>query len=304
MIQAISIVNHLGESLRLPLFEPEESGFIITSIEGLGPVKANINFTELATSDGAVDNSARLESRNIVLNLKFLEDPTIEDTRLKSYKYFPVKRNVTLYVETDNRFCMTTGRIESNDPAIFDEQEGCQVSILCPYPYFYAADEEGNQEMVFYGTEPLFEFPFSNESLEEPLLEFGNIVMMTEGTIHYDGDADVGINISIHAIGPVEGLKIYNSGTREIMSISHEKLVALLGDGIKAGDVIKISTIQGQKGISLIRGGAPFNILNALEKPIGWFKLTKGDNTFAYVADVGLENLQFTIESKVIYEGV
>ena len=304
MIKSVTITNHLGESIKLDLFNPEESGFIIKNIEGLGPVKANINFKELATNDGSIDNSARLSSRNIVMSLQFMESPTIEETRLKSYKYFPIKRNIKFLIETDSRICETIGRVETNVPTIFSNAEGCQISILCPNPYFYSAGENGTNQTIFYGTEPLFEFPFSNESLTEDLIEFGSIENRTEGTIYYDGDAEIGITIQIHAVGEAEGLVIYNTKTREIMRINDDKLKSLMGSGIQAGDEITITTSRGEKGIYMLRSGVTTNILNSLEKPIKWFQLSKGDNTFAYTASAGLTNLQFRIENKVIYEGV
>lgn len=304
MIKSVTITNHLDESIKLDLFNPEESGFIIKNIEGLGPVKANINFKELATNDGSIDNSARLSSRNIVMSLQFMESPTIEETRLKSYKYFPIKRNIKFLIETDSRICETIGRVETNVPTIFSNAEGCQISILCSNPYFYSAGENGTNQTIFYGTEPLFEFPFSNESLTEDLIEFGSIENRTEGTIYYDGDAEIGITIQIHAVGEAEGLVIYNTKTREIMRINDDKLKSLMGSGIQAGDEITITTSRGEKGIYMLRSGVTTNILNSLEKPIKWFQLSKGDNTFAYTASAGLTNLQFRIENKVIYEGV
>ena len=304
MIKSVTITNHLDESIKLDLFNPEESGFIIKSIEGLGPVKANINFKELATNDGSIDNSARLSSRNIVMSLQFMESPSIEETRLKSYKYFPIKRNIKFLIETDSRICETIGRVETNVPTIFSKAEGCQISILCSNPYFYSAGENGTNQTIFYGTDPLFEFPFSNESLTEDLIEFGSIENRTEGTIYYDGDAEIGITIQIHAVGEAAGLVIYNARTREFMRIDDEKLKSLIGSGIQAGDEITITTSRGEKGIYMLRSGVTTNILNALEKPIKWFQLAKGDNTFAYSASAGLTNLQFRIENKVIYEGV
>lgn len=304
MIKSVTITNYLDESIKLDLFNPEESGFIIKNIEGLGPVKANINFKELATNDGAIDNSARLSSRNIVMSLQFMESPTIEETRLKSYKYFPIKRNLKFLIETDRRICETIGRVETNVPTIFSNAEGCQISILCSNPYFYSAGENGVNQTVFYGTEPLFEFPFSNESLTEDLIEFGSIENQTEGTIYYDGDAEIGITIQIHAVGEAAGLVIYNARTRDFMRINDDKLKSLTGSGIHAGDEIIITTSRGEKGIYLLRSGVTTNILNSLEKPIKWFQLSKGDNTFAYTASAGLTNLQFRIENKIIYEGV
>lgn len=301
MIKAITIVNHLNESIRMELTRPDLSGFIIKKIEGLGPVKATINLTKLATKDGAIDNSARLDSRNIVVSLIFLEHPTIEDTRLLSYKYFPIKRNVTFIVETDRRTCKTVGRIESNEPNIFDKQEGCQISILCPDPYFYTEEEE---EETLSGVEDIFEFPFSNESLVDNLLEFGEIFSRTEGTIFYEGDAETGVRIHIHAIGEASGIAIYDINTREVMQINDEKLIAIVGSGVQAGDDIVIVTERGRKSITLIRNGVSKNILNTLEKPIKWFQLSKGDNLFAFLSESGIANLQFKIDYSTLYEGV
>ena len=55
MIRAVTFTNYLGDSIRLDLARPEESGFIIKSVTGLGPGKANINTTEIATNDGSDD---------------------------------------------------------------------------------------------------------------------------------------------------------------------------------------------------------------------------------------------------------
>lgn len=304
MIKGITITNHLGESIYLDLLRPEESGFIIKSISGLGPVKANVNFTELVTSDGAIDNSARLSYRNIVMNLIFIEKPTIEDTRLLAYKFFPIKRNITFTIETDRRICETTGRIEKNDPSIFDKQEGCQISILCPYPYFYSAGENALEKTIFYGIEPLFEFEFENESLDEDLLEFGDIKDKTDAVVYYEGDAEVGITILIHANGPVKGFRIYDINKRQILSIDDDELENLTGSGIIAGDEITINTVKSNKNIFLLRAGTLYNILNALGKPISWFQLSKGDNVFAYQAEEGLSNIEFQIENRILYEGV
>lgn len=301
MIDSVTVTNHLGESIRLDLDDPWSSGFIIRKIDGLGAPKADIIFTEIATNDGGIDNSARVETRNIVFSLWFLESDTIEETRLKTYKYFPIKHNITLRFDTDNRSCEIVGRVESNTPSIFDKQEGCQISVVCPDPYFIS---RRNNQKVFYGTDPMFEFPFCNDSLEEKLLLMGTIEHHTEGVIVYDGDAETGITIYIHAIGIATGLSIYNLKNREIMRIDDQKLMALTGEGIHAGDEITIDTRSGQKSITLLRGGIETNILNTLGRPITWFKLSKGDNVFAYTAKTGLENLQFRIDSRVLFEGV
>jgi hypothetical protein len=307
MIKSFTVINYLGDSIKLELGRPEKSGFLIKSVLGLGPSKANINTTEVSTNDGSLFNSARLNQRNIVFDFIFVDSvnrENIEDVRQKSYKYFPLKKNLDLLIETDNRIVKTTGYVESNEPNIFSSQEGSQISIICPDPHFYSAGPDGNNTTVFYGVESVFEFPFSNESLTDPLIVFGNIQNKTENVITYKGDSEIGITIQIHAIGGAGSITLYNTGTRESMRIDTVKLEALTGSGIVAGDDIIIKTQKGDKSITLIRGGKTTNILNCLDKRSDWFSLAKGDNIFAFTAESGTTNLQLWINNKVIYEGV
>lgn len=301
MIKSVKVTNYLGESITIEMGFPEKSGFSIQSIEGLGPSKASINSTELSTSDGSLYNSSRLTARNIVFTFKLLPNPSIEDTRQKSYKYFPIKKRVTLLIDSDNRRCETYGYVESNEPNFFSNMTTTQISIICPDPYFYSTDKN---ETVFSGIESGLEFPFFNDSVSNSIIEIGNIIINREQTIYYNGDSEIGVIIHIHALGPAENLSIYNSGTRESMTIDTSRLEDLTGEGIVAGDNITISTIKGKKYIQLLRDGEYINILNCLDKDSDWFQLVKGDNVFAFIADSGITNLQFKVDNQIIYEGV
>lgn len=304
MIKSITVTNHLGETIKLELTRPENSGFIVLPSEGLvEPAKATINTTKIATLDGAMYNSAYLEQRDIVLNLRFLETrtETIEDIRLKSYKYFPERRRIKLVVETDKHIAETHGYVEHNKPQVFSEAEGSSITILCNDPYLYSTKTE---DATFSGVRSLFSFPFSNESLTEPLLELGAIELKTERNIYYDGDPDIGMTIMIHAIGDVSNLSIYNVTARQQMNIDTTKLAALTGSGIIAGDTIIVETKRREKGITLLRDGANINILNCLDRGTAWLTLSKGDNVIAYRAESGSNNIQFRVTYKNAYEGV
>ena len=302
MIQAVTITNYLGESVRIELSDADpEHGLLIRKIDGLGPPKANINTTNLATNDGSIYNSARVEQRNIIFGLVFTFSPQIEDARQRVYKYFPIKKNLDILIEADNRVVRATGYVETNEPDIFSKDESTTISIICADPWLYS---EEIKTTILYGIEPLFEFEFGNESLDEYLLEMGDIVDEQEKIVSYEGDAEVGITIIIHALGRVDNITIYNTGTREHMFIDTEKIKQLTGSGIIASDDIIISTVRGNKSIQLFRDGVYTNILNCLSKDSDWFQLAKGDNVFAYIADYGAENLEFKIENQIIYEGV
>lgn len=301
MIKSVTVTNYLDESLTLELTRPEKSGIIIKEITGLGPPKANINVTEVTTSDGALFNSARANSRNIVMTLAFLTNPTIEDVRHLTYKYFPLKKKLKLTVDTDKRHCVIYGYVESNEPNIFTKQETAQISIVCPDPFFYS---EEIHTTIFYGVLPMFEFPFSNESLTEKLIIFGELQNNIEQTILYEGDSEIGVVIHINFLGMVTDITIANSRTREVMKIITSRIASYTGQALGLGDEIIISTVKGDKYIHLIRDGQEINILNCLDKDADWFQLAKGDNIFAYDADEGISNIQFRIENKIMYEGI
>ena len=305
MIKYVTFINYLNESLRVELSNPDpDHGLLITSINGIGPVKGNINTTELATSDGSIYNSARLSERNIVITFKYLFKNSIEDTRQRTYKYFPIKTPITVIFETDNRTLGISGYIEANEPNIFSKDEGSQVSIICPNPYFYDYGENGLEITEFSAVESLFEFAFDNNSLTENLIEFGNIIEIREKSIVYVGDSNVGMIIKLHIIGTIKNITLYSLLNNETMTIDTDKISELTGNPLTNGDDIIISTIKGEKSVTLQREGANINILNCLGKDSVWFQLYKGDNIIAYGAEEGVENVVISITNQVLYEGV
>lgn len=168
MIKSFSVTNNLNERLDMVLTDPEQSGIVVRSVEGLGPGKVTVHMKEVANGDGGSYTGGRVPIRNIVMNLVFLPNPTIEDTRLLTYKFFPVNKSIKLTVETDRNLVNIDGYVESNEPDIFSNLEGCQISILCPNPYFYT---EKDQITTSSGIFPMLEFPVDNELVEDPTIE-------------------------------------------------------------------------------------------------------------------------------------
>lgn len=302
MIKSVKVINYLNDSIIINLLAPVDSGLIVKEISGLGPAKANINTTDISFFDGSVYNSSRLSPRNIVFSFEFLPNRTIEETRLMTYIYFPVKRKITLIFETESRKAEITGYVESNEPNIFSSREGCQVSIICPDPYFYSYGDE--KVTAFSGTNPLFEFPFSNESTTEKLIDMGRILRKTAMPVIYEGDAETGCTIVINSVGEVKNLIIYNMTTKGSFKINTDRLEQMTGAAIIDGDEITIVTYKGKKSITLLRDGEYTNILNCIDVNTEWFQLEHGDNYFAYEADVGESNLIFRISNRLIYEGI
>jgi hypothetical protein len=301
MIKSVTIINRKNEELVLTLRSPEQSGFFIKKIDGLGPPVGTINTAAYSTLDGSRFVSARSNQRNIVFHLGFLDSHDIEATRIKSYKYFPIKSEITMIFETDTKRVKIKGRIETNEVEIFSKETGTQISVICPDPYYYSLE---NYVMSFSVLQKLFHFPFSNEDLHIPLTFFGEVVVDSQQTIDYTGEVPIGFTMLIDSTGSAGSITVYNLETRESMVIDNDIITSATGYGISAGDRIFIRTLKGQKSALLLRGGEEINILNAVLGSKDWFTLDIGPNPFYYTTDFGGAFLLFNISYQLLYEGI
>lgn len=309
MLKKIVVTNPKGEALELELSNPEKSGFTVAKVEGLGPPKANINGQEIAGSDGMFYTSARAESRQIIFTLEFKSrdansrygELSIEQCRRLCYKHFPLKKQVTITVYTDEQVLFTTGYVEANEPEIFSMQEYATISILCPDPFMY---DVGDDSTIFSGIQPAFEFPFSNESLTDRLITLGEIWLDTSAVLNYQGTVDTGVVITIHAFDECEHITIYNIDTNEHIYINTDKIREVTGVGIQKNDDIIISTVKGSRYCRLLRNGVYTNIIGSLDKDTDWFQISNGANLFGFSAVNGENNISVSFSYQNAYMGV
>lgn len=259
----------------------------IYKITGLQPPAASINSSSNATTDGSTVNSVRVGTRNIVIYIELGGD--IEESRLELYKIFPIKKNVTLYYKNGRRDVYIEGRVEVIECDQFTKKQIAQISILCPQPYFKAAED-----LVSYFSDisALFSFPFS---LAAEGVELSSITRNVRKSIINTGDIESGLIIDLYAVGEVLNPVIY-----DVFQRTHIKLMFTM----IAGDRIVINTNAGAKSITLIRGGVESNIMGYMLPDSAWLTLGAGDNVFTYDADNGKGNLQLTFTASILYGGV
>ena len=279
----IKVKNNFGEILNLS----SSTAYTLYKVEGITPPKMNISTSANATSDGDTVNSVRAEKRNIVLYLTI--DNDVENNRLKLYRYFPLKRDITICCKTDTRDMCIEGKVELIEPALFEQKQAVQISIICPQPYFKAIDD-----FVTYlaETNNLFSFPVSISSVGTELSAITNNVRKS---IVNSGEIDTGIIINLFATGEVVNPVIYDAFKR-----THIKLNFTM----QTNDLIVINTNSGKKSVTLIRDGVEYNAMGYLVPTSDWLKLYSGDNVFTYAADSGTSNLQLTFTSSILYGGV
>lgn len=311
MIEYIEVTNEAGSTLRLPLSNPWETGMAVTNITGINTVKANINMTGYADSDLKKKNYAALDTRNIVITLRYLatSTKTVEEVRDDAYFFFTPKKKIHLVIKTDRRFVGTDGYVESNEPDIFSKEEASTISILCEDPLLY--DENGEDidrsDYNFNAVEPMLEFQLCNDSLTEKLIELGEVRHKPINSIVYEGEYDVGFTIHMHCKGKVTDPVIYSNRQGGEFKLITSRLANILASGsttFEKGDVITISTIPGHKSIMLLRNGKVYNILHLLLAGSTWPMLKTGTNEFIVDAANGFEMIAISYSYSLGYLGV
>lgn len=225
MIRSVTVTNYRGESVSMGIGTPDESGFLISNIDGISPGAVDINTDSTAILDGSKYNSSKFPEREIVIYLyyypSYVTSSIIEELRHLSYLYFPIKKKVRLKFDTDERLVWIEGYVSGNEVDIFSDQESAQITIKCPDPYFRTdTDSEATLSTVI----PLFEFPFSNESLDYPFIEFGELSEVGKIGFFYQGDVDTGAVFNIHANKPIKDLEIRNTTTDETLTVNVSKI--------------------------------------------------------------------------------
>lgn len=304
MIYTIVATNDKGDSVELDLANPWAGGIAVTGASGLGPADGTINTVNFATSDGALFNSSRIKSRDIELNLKFLGSD-IEAVRHRLLRHFRVKHPITLDFITDYRHTYITGHVEKNEIDIFSNSEGADITIVCPNPFFKLRDPaKGKNSVRFTTSTPSFEFEFQDPNSESPTLVFGEMTTTGETVVVYEGDADASTIVDIQFLGPVSGVKLYNTTTQTRINIDTNEISRLLGSTIRAGDRLSISSGVGDKYVKAYRDGKVYNALSALDKDSDWIFLTPGDNLITVRADTGIDNVSAIISFENLYESI
>lgn len=154
----LKIENTKGEVFELT---HNTKDYVVADIQGLTRPPTSVNTSACAGIDGSFFNSARMEQRNIVLDLILRGD--IEGNRQRLYHIFPAKTPCTVYFKNHNRDVKIKGYVETLEGDIFSVREQMQISIICPKPFWE------DMQAVYDELSSIvkrFHFPFS---IEEPI---------------------------------------------------------------------------------------------------------------------------------------
>lgn len=310
MIKSVEVSHTYGQYNRLKMIldSPESSeGYAVTEIRGLTPGKTNIGTTDWAIIDGSSVISNRLGKRTISIDIRFLDDysgRTIEQMREYLYLYFPIKKNVKLtFTKTNGKSYYINGIIEKNEPIIWSKEESATIDVLCPNPYFKDSEFEEFDYMEqipywhFDSFEPRVYVP--DESLDfypdSDIVTFpiSEILTVKERILHNSSNVDVGLEMTIKALGPVYNPGIMNETSRDVFHLLYK---------MTQGEEITIISRDAEHSVVSNKVGSVLQYVDLAAND--WIKLYPGDNRVSIFSDSGLENMNLKVKSRPIYVGL
>lgn len=269
MLTKVEVFSAQPGAPELPLggFVPNLDPIQIRDIDGIGPVKANINTEDNASSKGANYLGSFVGGRNIVMKLGFnpnWQDQTISSLRRQLYRYFMPEAWCKLRFFSDDMATVDIeGYVETCDPNMFSEDPEMMVSIICPKPDLIEPDAT-----LYYGV--------IDDGTSE--LEF-----------EYEGNVPTGfelrVNQTVDNVAYTGPLNVSMQQEPEVPQIFTVDPVT-----INTTFFFKLSTIRNAKRVQKIAvaDGTPTNLLMDMSDDSVWPEIKPGTNLFkAYALESG-----------------
>ncbi|MEA4813904.1 MAG: phage tail family protein [Oscillospiraceae bacterium] len=258
----------------------------LSDTDGFSAAEYTVNTSQSTGQDGETYLSSTANKRNPVITVDICSDYQAQRDRL--YSFFQPRSEGTIFFYED----ASTGRkagyyVESINVEESGSSRQAVISLICPDPKWYALTDDLTQLAVWQGC---IRFP----------LRIANPFRVTEkvntliGNVRNDSAVPMGLTVTFRATGTVVNPSLYDINRQKLMQVNTT---------MHAGDVIIITTGDGNKRVKLISGGVTTNINNLMKYPPEWLQAYQGDNLFRYNADSGIDSLSVSILSTQAYWG-
>lgn len=282
-MQIVTFINSRGQTIELSNSLP----FLLSRIDGLGDVSADIQLQKSPFQDGATYTDIVLQTKVITLEVSIVGENTndIQSKRSLIASVFNPKLGEGLLRYENENGVREIAAVVDGIP-IFPsggENRGrtfqkTLITLVCPDPYWKSSQITEEPMAAFV---ELFEFPFDD------YFEMG-----IEGhTRYFTNDSDTEVPLKITIKGPTSYPTLTNTTTGEFIRVKRT---------LSADDVLEISTEDGNKYV-LLNGEDAFSWIDIDSV---FFKLAIGENEIRYTADAGQESATLTIEWQERYNAV
>lgn len=248
------------------LNRPETELFQVRNIDGLGPVKSDVNTIPFGAIRGAAFAGSKVGLRNLVFTIGLNPDwVTWNMTKLRQelYKYFMTERFSRLVFETEEYSPVEiSGYVETCEPVIFSKDQEMQVSIICPEPDFVTV-----APIVING-----------QNTDAPI------------SIDYNGTVKTGFDVNMQRVSGA-------NPTRTKIQVGDESDHFFWVDGgTTVSDYFDMNSIPGSKRVARTAPGGELvlSLLDDIVDGSTWPEFEEGVQEFSVTTDAGIQNWTLT----------
>ncbi len=257
----------------------------IESISGLG-ADYEVTTSKNSGQDGENYTGSTASKRNIVIVLD-VPKRYMDTAKDRMYSFFQPRSIGIFYYYSGNIARKIRYYVESVEPSEEGRVRTLTLSLICPDPKFYALDDQLTQLAVWQGC---IRFPLRIKTPFHVTEKVNTLI----GNVHNDSAVPMGLTVTFRASGTVVNPSLYDVNRHNLMQINTT---------MHAGDMIVITTGDGNKRVRLLSGGVTSNINNKMLYPPKWLQAYQGDNLFRYNAESGIDSLSVSILSTQAYWG-
>lgn len=233
----------------------------IRRIDGLGPVKTEVNLMPHATEAGSQYISSRDIVRNILMKIEFNPNyaagSTVTKLRRELTDILSPGDEVELELDVDTVGLQQPGAdpignlfikgvVESNEPDIFAAETSNAISILSYEPYFELRNYEDTHSFLS-----------------------GRDMVVT-----YNGTAPIGFVFSFNVTtASPSGWFLQGTAKNDYFGVASP---------MEQGDRFIVSTVKGSRYVHRVRGGSTTSVLGYMTGSLNDMRLYPGDNHFEF----------------------
>ncbi len=287
-MRSVTCINKNGISCTFG--EGGFSPFLLADADGIYSKAMNVNTSSNTGVDGSVYHSSSLKQRNIVLTLKDIGNYV--ENRAFLNALFEEKTLGELLIRDGSEERKIEYIVEKVTSDGINAYRTHQVSLICPDPYFYDLYDTSFTMSSFM---PSFFFKHAFAAAKE---EFGYRQKEKIKVINNDLSVDgTGMTIKIACNGSVKNPSITRVEDHAHISIgTTTKPLSLV-----AGDVVTVTTDNGNKKVILTHDGVDSSINQYLSEDSSFLQLRRGSNSIGYSADEGVDSMVLTISYRNRY---
>lgn len=276
--------ENIEDGVSITFNERETNPFILAKAEGIYDAQNNVYVSDNVMIDGAEYQSSVMKTRNIVLNIKDVDN--FSDNRSFIDAVFAKGKVVRLTAIDDTHTRIIDCYTEFVKSTATPKSRITTISLLSPDPYFY--DKYASHAWlrnVMDGFEFIHEFVAEGE--EFSYYNLNRIYTILNET----AENNVGLTIEMTSSGTVVNPSIVKINTGEKIQVGYTEKPFTLG----VGEKLIVTTTTGKKNIVWEHGGITEDINHYLSNDSTFFQLMRGRNTFGYNADSGADYLTIHI---------